>query len=183
MRTSGAVPRHMKIATHRTFKHHQGAGRTDCSHDLSLARRRQPQSSSITDSPQQRPLQTHLWFRENGERRVLRLASSIAAGTPVSLSDALAGIDDRNAILAVGRRPRRRPDLADHPMTADLAELLTVLDEFLHSSEEVTALPERFLAGCGEQHPGYHASLLIDWAPFTALRHRQLAGHETSTPA
>jgi hypothetical protein len=36
-----------------------------------------------------------------GERRVLRLAASIAAGTPVSLSDALTGIDDRNAVLAI----------------------------------------------------------------------------------
>ena len=36
----------------------------------------------------------------NGERRVLRLATSIAAGTPVSLSDALTGIAERNATLA-----------------------------------------------------------------------------------
>jgi hypothetical protein len=39
----------------------------------------------------------------------------------------------------------------------------------------VTALLTRFLAGRGEQHPGYHASLLIDWASFTALQHRRLA--------
>jgi hypothetical protein len=32
---------------------------------------------------------------------VLKLAASIAAGTPVSLSDALTGIDRRNAILVV----------------------------------------------------------------------------------
>ena len=37
----------------------------------------------------------------SGERHVLRLAASIAAGTPVSLSDALTGIDRRNAILVV----------------------------------------------------------------------------------
>jgi hypothetical protein len=44
----------------------------------------------------------------NGERRVLRLAASIAAGTPVSLSDALTGIDDRNATLAIyGGRPSK----------------------------------------------------------------------------
>ena len=36
-----------------------------------------------------------------GERRVLLLASSIASGTPVSLSDALPGIDRRNASLVV----------------------------------------------------------------------------------
>ena len=36
-----------------------------------------------------------------GERRMLLLASSIAGGTPVSLNDALPGIDRRNACLAV----------------------------------------------------------------------------------
>jgi hypothetical protein len=35
----------------------------------------------------------------SGEHRILRLAASIAAGTPVSLSDALSGIDDREATL------------------------------------------------------------------------------------
>jgi hypothetical protein len=35
----------------------------------------------------------------SGERHMLKLAASIAAGTPVSLSDALAGIDHRNAGL------------------------------------------------------------------------------------
>jgi hypothetical protein len=35
----------------------------------------------------------------SGERHVLKLAASIAAGTPVSLSDALTGIDHRNASL------------------------------------------------------------------------------------
>ncbi|MGH3224516.1 MAG: hypothetical protein ACRDPY_38520 [Streptosporangiaceae bacterium] len=36
-----------------------------------------------------------------GERRMLLLAASLAGGTPVSLNDTLAGIDDRNAILVV----------------------------------------------------------------------------------
>ena len=36
-----------------------------------------------------------------GERRMLLLASSIACGTPVSLSDTLVGIDHRNASLVV----------------------------------------------------------------------------------
>jgi len=36
-----------------------------------------------------------------GERRMLLLAASIAAGTPVSLYDALPGIDRRNAALVV----------------------------------------------------------------------------------
>ena len=35
----------------------------------------------------------------SGERHVLKLAASIAAGTPVSLSDALTGIDHRSASL------------------------------------------------------------------------------------
>ena len=37
----------------------------------------------------------------SGERRILLLAASIAAGTPVSLNDTLAGIDRRNASLVV----------------------------------------------------------------------------------
>jgi hypothetical protein len=36
-----------------------------------------------------------------GERRMLLLAASIAAGTPVNLNDALPGIDRRNAALVV----------------------------------------------------------------------------------
>jgi hypothetical protein len=36
-----------------------------------------------------------------GERRMLLLAASIASGTPVSLNDALPGIDRRNATLVV----------------------------------------------------------------------------------
>ncbi len=36
-----------------------------------------------------------------GERRMLLLAASIAAGTPVNLNDALPGIDRRNASLVV----------------------------------------------------------------------------------
>ena len=35
----------------------------------------------------------------SGERHMLRLAASIAAGVPVNLSDALTGIDHRNARL------------------------------------------------------------------------------------
>lgn len=36
-----------------------------------------------------------------GERRMLLLAASIAAGTPISLNDTLPGIDRRNATLVV----------------------------------------------------------------------------------
>ena len=47
-----------------------------------------------------------------GEHRILRLAASIAAGVPVSLRDAISGLDDRNLKLvttairhAAGHRP------------------------------------------------------------------------------
>jgi hypothetical protein len=47
-----------------------------------------------------------------GERRILQLAASIAAGTPVSLRDAIPGLDHRNLQLlitaikhAAGQRP------------------------------------------------------------------------------
>jgi hypothetical protein len=86
----------------------------------------------------------------NGERRVPRLAASIAAGTPVSLSDALTGIDERNATLAIQAVARAAGQTwLTSAMMTDLADLLTVFDEFLRSSQEVTALLERFLAGRG----------------------------------
>jgi len=86
----------------------------------------------------------------NGERRVLRLAASIAAGTPVCLSDALTGIDERNATLAIQAVARAAGQTwLTSAMMTDLADLLTVLDEFLRSSHEVTVLLERFLAGRG----------------------------------
>ncbi len=37
----------------------------------------------------------------SGERHMFRLAASIAAGTPVSLSDTLTGIDHRSATLLI----------------------------------------------------------------------------------
>lgn len=50
-----------------------------------------------------------------GERRILQLASSIAAGFPVCLRDTLPGLDNRNVQLvitairhAAGQRPPRR---------------------------------------------------------------------------
>ncbi len=50
--------------------------------------------------------------RSGGERRILRLAASLAAGVPVNLRDALTGLDDRNLALALssfahasGQRP------------------------------------------------------------------------------
>jgi hypothetical protein len=60
----------------------------------------------------------------NGERRVLRLAASIAARTPVDLSDALVGIDDRNAVLAVQAVARAAGQTwLTGDMMTDLAEL------------------------------------------------------------
>jgi hypothetical protein len=50
-----------------------------------------------------------------GERRILQLAASIAAGTPVSLREAIPGLDDRNLQLVItairhtaGQRPPHR---------------------------------------------------------------------------
>ena len=47
-----------------------------------------------------------------GERRILLLSASLAAGTPVSLRDTVTGIDDHNTALlatairhAAGKRP------------------------------------------------------------------------------
>ncbi len=47
-----------------------------------------------------------------GEQRILRIAASIAGGTPVTLRDAIPGLDDRNLKLiitaiqhAAGHRP------------------------------------------------------------------------------
>jgi hypothetical protein len=62
-----------------------------------------------------------------GERRALRLAASIAAGTPVSLSDALTGIDDCNTTLAIQAVARAAGQtwLTSNMMT-DLADLLTL---------------------------------------------------------
>jgi len=48
-----------------------------------------------------------------GEQRILQLAASIAAGTPVSLRDTIPGLDDRNLQLVItairhtaGQRPQ-----------------------------------------------------------------------------
>ncbi|SRR6266568_4721700 len=112
-----------------------------------------------------------------GERRVLRLAASIAAGTPVSLGDALPGIDDRNATLVVQAVAHAAGQawLSDRNL-ADLATLLATLDEFLRSIPQVPAMLAAFLESSGHQHPGYVAGVLIDEASFTALRLRQITG-------
>ena len=48
----------------------------------------------------------------SGERRILQLAASIAAGTPVSLHDAIPGLDNRNLkrlITAIRHAAGQRP--------------------------------------------------------------------------
>ena len=47
-----------------------------------------------------------------GERRILQLSASLAAGTPVSLPDAVTGLDDANTALfvtAIGHASGKRP--------------------------------------------------------------------------
>jgi hypothetical protein len=110
-----------------------------------------------------------------GERRILRLAASLAAGTPVSMNDALPGIDDRQACLVVQAvaHASGQARLSDSSL-ASLAGFLTTVDEFLrspHMSARLTA----FLSAAGHQHPGYDACLLIDDVSFTAARLRQIA--------
>lgn len=52
----------------------------------------------------------------SGERRVLQLAASLAAGTPVSLRDTITGLDDHNTARlvaairhATGKQPEGSP--------------------------------------------------------------------------
>ena len=50
-----------------------------------------------------------------GERRILQLSASLAAGTPVSLRDTVTGIDDANIVLlvtAIGHASGKRPGKA-----------------------------------------------------------------------
>jgi hypothetical protein len=110
-----------------------------------------------------------------GERRILRLAASLAAGTPVCLDDALPGIDDRHACLVVQAVAHASGQawLSDSSL-ASLAGFLTTVDEFLRSPH-MSARLAAFLSSAGHQHPGYAAGLLIDGVSFTAARFRQLA--------
>jgi hypothetical protein len=52
----------------------------------------------------------------SGERRILCLAASIAEGTPVSLHDALTGLDDTNIdlVAAAIRHATGRPPIGDY---------------------------------------------------------------------
>ncbi len=57
------------------------------------------------------------------------------------------------------------------PIAADLAALLTTIDEFLRSDCASGALAA-FLASRGAQFPGHDASVLTDELSFTALSFR-----------
>ena len=60
---------------------------------------------------------------------------------------------------------------------ADLAGLLTTLDEFLRSSPDVAAELAVLLRNRGSRFPGFEAGNLIDELSFTALGYRsRLAG-------
>ncbi len=63
-----------------------------------------------------------------GERRILRLATSLAAGLPVDLRDAITGLDKRKPALAIkafmhasGQRPPRIMIAASSEKVQDLA--------------------------------------------------------------
>ncbi len=60
--------------------------------------------------------------------------------------------------------------------------MLTVIDEFLRSPHMPARLAA-FLSAAGHPHPGYDAGLLIDDVSFTALRLRQLTGHDAEVTA
>jgi hypothetical protein len=60
---------------------------------------------------------------------------------------------------------------------AELAELLTGLDEFLRSGSAATTALTEHLASRSHAHPGFAACNLIDDVSFTALWLRGLTGH------
>jgi len=101
---------------------------------------------------------------------------SIAAGTPVSLSDELPAIDDRNAALVIQTVAHAAGQTwLSVSSLAALAALLPTLDKFLRSTQ-ISAALTTFLAATGQQDPGYYANLLIDELSFTALRIGQVTG-------
>lgn len=112
----------------------------------------------------------------SGERRVLRVAASIAGGTPVSLSDALPGIDPRTAelvISAVSEAAGQRPPGAAGPQrgfavpsavpvpqdepeagvpagtVGEAAELLALAAALLEAEPEAGTAAARFLEARG----------------------------------
>jgi len=65
--------------------------------------------------------------------------------------------------------------------TADLAVLLTTIDEFLRSDCASGALAA-FLASRGAQFPGHDASILTDELSFTALSFRNRLAADDADP-
>lgn len=126
-----------------------------------------------------------------GERAILELAASLAAGEKVSLHDVLPRIDQRRTGLALAAIAHAATTTAcrtacpveeDAADLAGLARLLTTIDEFLRSPHMAARLAV-FLSAPGNPHPGYDACLLIDDVSFTAARLRRLTCHETGVPA
>jgi hypothetical protein len=72
-----------------------------------------------------------------------------------------------------GPRQRKNAITLPIPQAADLAALLTTIDEFLRSAHADGALAA-FLASRGTQFPGHDASILTDELSFTALSFRSL---------
>jgi hypothetical protein len=66
----------------------------------------------------------------------------------------------------------------------NLAELLTVLDEFLRCRElPIAELLAKFLESRGSVHPTFHANNLIDHLSFTtATIHTKHAGPQHNSP-
>jgi hypothetical protein len=63
---------------------------------------------------------------------------------------------------------------------ADLAGLLTILDEFVRSSPRITDELAVFLASRGSRFPEFETGNLIDHLSFTALGLRQQAAPATA---
>ncbi|KXF55745.1 hypothetical protein AXA44_36510 [Rhodococcus sp. SC4] len=62
------------------------------------------------------------------------------------------------------------PAVGGYIQPQNLAELLTVLDEFLRCRELPIAELAKFLESRGSVHPAFHANNLIDHLSFTAAR-------------
>jgi hypothetical protein len=61
------------------------------------------------------------------------------------------------------------PAVGGHNQPQNLAELLTVLDEFLRCQElSIAELLAKFLESRGSLHPAFHSNNLIDHLSFTA---------------
>ena len=64
------------------------------------------------------------------------------------------------------------PAVGGYSQPQNLAELLTVLDEFLRCQDlPIAELLAKFLKSRGSAHPAFHANNLIDNLSFTAYVH------------